>query len=342
MADNPYVSQTLNNYNNNPPPDDGSQVAANEVEWAKHIDKIGDPLRVFSQAIDSQVLAAFAQTINIGADQENTMGGSLAFTSSELTITGGVISATRTYHTVDTQSDASTDDLDSINPAAVGDGAVLILRAQSASRIVVVKHQVGGAPNPINLANGLDFSLDDLSKRIVLQRDGSQWYEVARSAPQPTNVVYKIKTDVFTTNSTTFVDVTDAEVTITKQRANTLIKVEASGIFYHDTDGRVALVRLIRDSTPIAIGDPSGNRIGLTSQSNGARSSQIVGVSALAHSFIDAPGAAGDYVYKIQMRSDTATGLSVIGRNGLDTDNIANGRFPTSLICTEIDATESA
>ncbi len=64
---NPYTAPTLSDYNSNPPADDGSAVAANVVKWANHIDKIGDPLKTYAQAISAAASAAhglaFGQTI---------------------------------------------------------------------------------------------------------------------------------------------------------------------------------------------------------------------------------------------------------------------------------------
>jgi hypothetical protein len=59
MAINPYSSQSISGYNSSPPPDDGSQTAANKVEWAKHKEKIGDPLKTLAEAINSQAVSAF-------------------------------------------------------------------------------------------------------------------------------------------------------------------------------------------------------------------------------------------------------------------------------------------
>jgi len=54
-----YTPPSLSGYNATPPPDDGSETGANEVSWAKHIDKIGDPLKNFSEAIDTATTTAF-------------------------------------------------------------------------------------------------------------------------------------------------------------------------------------------------------------------------------------------------------------------------------------------
>ena len=59
MAVNPYSSQTISGYNSSPPPDDASQVSANKIEWAKHINKIGGPLKTLAEGINSQANSAF-------------------------------------------------------------------------------------------------------------------------------------------------------------------------------------------------------------------------------------------------------------------------------------------
>jgi len=74
MPSNPYVSQTTpGTYNQNPPPDDGSHVSSNLVQWAKHTGKIGDPLRLFCQNINAAILAAFGSLVitTDSAEQDN-------------------------------------------------------------------------------------------------------------------------------------------------------------------------------------------------------------------------------------------------------------------------------
>lgn len=58
MAVNPYSTQTISGYNASPPPDDGSQTSANKVEWAKHKEKLGDPLKTLAEGINSSILTA--------------------------------------------------------------------------------------------------------------------------------------------------------------------------------------------------------------------------------------------------------------------------------------------
>jgi len=91
----------------------------------------------------------------------------------ELTIAAGVITVTGSRHTVDTQGDAASDDLDTINGGT--DGDILILRSANNARTVTVKDSTGN----IQLAG--DFSLSSTGDAIVLYFSGSAWIELTRS-----------------------------------------------------------------------------------------------------------------------------------------------------------------
>lgn len=59
-----YTSQTISgNYNSSPPAEDESQVAANQITWAKLKTKLHDHIKALLDAIQSQAAAAVA-TIN--------------------------------------------------------------------------------------------------------------------------------------------------------------------------------------------------------------------------------------------------------------------------------------
>lgn len=55
----PYSSVSISGYNASPPSDDGSQVTSNQLEWSKHTDKIGDPLKTAIEAINTELVATF-------------------------------------------------------------------------------------------------------------------------------------------------------------------------------------------------------------------------------------------------------------------------------------------
>ncbi len=60
---NPYSEQAIANYNDNPPPNDGTQVAANLVDWDKIKDELGDPIKTLSENIDNAINAAFVTLV---------------------------------------------------------------------------------------------------------------------------------------------------------------------------------------------------------------------------------------------------------------------------------------
>ncbi len=97
------------------------------------------------------------------------MGGGV-----EKTIATGVITATESWHTVDTEGDAGTDDLATINGGVTG--AILVLTAANSTRDVVVKDSTG------NLKLNGDMTLTHANDSITLLcTTGSEWVEIARS-----------------------------------------------------------------------------------------------------------------------------------------------------------------
>lgn len=99
----------------------------------------------------------------------------LVGTPSELTIAAGAITASgEGYFRVDTQSDAGTDDLDTIN--GLTDGDTIILTSENASREVTLRHATGN----LRLAGGINFTMNALCDNIMLRLRGSVLYEHRR------------------------------------------------------------------------------------------------------------------------------------------------------------------
>lgn len=86
----------------------------------------------------------------------------------ELTIATGVVTKTKAFHKIDTEANAASDDLDTINGGSEGD--ILLLRADNAVRTIVLKD---GADN-LDL-DGADITLDGITKWVMLGYDGTSW-----------------------------------------------------------------------------------------------------------------------------------------------------------------------
>jgi len=95
---------------------------------------------------------------------------------SPLVIASGSVTPTRSFHTVDTEGGAATDDLDTITaPSIAAVGAQITLRSASASRVVTVKDGTG------NLRIAGDFVLNSTQDYITLMYDQGTWREMSRS-----------------------------------------------------------------------------------------------------------------------------------------------------------------
>lgn len=90
--------------------------------------------------------------------------------STELTIASGAVTVTQTFHRIDTEADAASDDLATINGGT--DGQFLVLRAEHTAREVVLT-----TAGNITTGDGNSVALDELYKFVLLIYDGnrSKW-----------------------------------------------------------------------------------------------------------------------------------------------------------------------
>ncbi len=178
---NPYTSVSISGLNANPPPDDGTTVAGNQIDWAADVvAEISTPLQNAITSINSNVSSFGGRSFNINSNVRNAMAGAVAYTPSELTIVSGVVTQARSHHTIDTQSDASTDDLDRLNNSSADAGTILRIRMEASGRIVTVKHNAGTGDGQIFLADTADYVMA-ANEVLTLIRIGTSWYEIARS-----------------------------------------------------------------------------------------------------------------------------------------------------------------
>lgn len=119
-----------------------------------------DPKEVGSGLIDAKGVVRTEEFFRCTAD-------------TELTIATGAITVTKSWHNVDTEANAATDDLDTINGGT--DGDILFLKANNTARTVVVKHGTGN----IYMLSAADISLDNTEKAIMAIFDGTNWLVTA-------------------------------------------------------------------------------------------------------------------------------------------------------------------
>ena len=141
-----------------------------------------------TNAKSSQVMVNFNSLITGSSNLQPLVGTTLILTGgsvipgvfnlgsqAELTISGGVVTITKTYHSIDTEADAATDDLDTISGGT--DGDILILRTNNSGRDVTVKDGTG------NIDINGDYLMSNIGFTITLLYNGAlaNWTELARS-----------------------------------------------------------------------------------------------------------------------------------------------------------------
>jgi len=97
-------------------------------------------------------------------------------TPNNVQISGGIITIEKSIHVIiNTEANASTDDLDTINGGEIGQ--IIVLKAFDSGRTVVVKHATGN----IRMSDKVDFSLDHTTDSVTLMYDGSFWVALSTS-----------------------------------------------------------------------------------------------------------------------------------------------------------------
>lgn len=83
----------------------------------------------------------------------------------ELTIASGVVTPAGLWHTVDTESDAASDDLVTITADAAQVGRLLMIQCANAARVTTLR-----STGNVTLMDGPDLVLDSTSKMVLLQQ----------------------------------------------------------------------------------------------------------------------------------------------------------------------------
>lgn len=199
----------------------------------------------------------------------DVLAGDIAFEqlnlgeADEVTIASGVITVTLTHHTIDTEANAASDELDSIDGEVEGD--VLVLRLESAARLVTVKHNTGN----IYFADGNDFELDDENKSLILFYNGTKWTNVNSAGSEPYNPVKFVQTQSVTVQNQTAAGtllgtgVGSATLAANSLLVGDMIRITAMGLFSRDSNSLSIRVYMgattLLDSGTIAFSSSDSN-----------------------------------------------------------------------------------
>ena len=137
-------------------------------------------------------------------------------------------------------------------------------------------------------------------------------------------VVSTVKTDTFSSTSTSFTDVTGMSVAITPSASNSKVLIIATLNVGNDTDDRWSAYRLLRGSTGISIGDDDGSKTRASAGSvrQTATGSQNL-VSNMSISFLDSPSTTSATTYKLVCKVQSGGSALTFNRPG----NTANADY---------------
>jgi hypothetical protein len=180
-------------------------------------------------------------------------------------------------------------------------------------------------PSP---TEGMTSYLDDLNRIEVY--NGSGWGAVGTIL----QVVSVTKTDVFTTASSTLVDVTGLTASITPSSTASKVLVIVSlalGSTTSDAGGRGAI---LRDSTIIGAGTAAGSRPAGSFFYRNTNSSAANGNGPQSHNVLDSPNTTSSVTYKVQVAGEATTTVNRGPNNDNDAANFP--RLASSITLMEV------
>jgi len=150
-------------------------------------------------------------------------------------------------------------------------------------------------------------------------------------------VVQTIKTDTFSTTSTTQVDITGYSVTITPSSSSSKVLITGTLVAGYGTTNAYALrFYMMRGSTAICIHDTAGNRSRCTFGTQGV--TQTDSTISFPFEFLDSPNTTSATTYKIQAQSENPQTLYINRSVETDGDQAITPRFVSVITVKEVAA----
>ena len=147
-------------------------------------------------------------------------------------------------------------------------------------------------------------------------------------------VISTAKTDVFTTTSTSFTDITGLSVSITPSATTSKIYIMSNFQVRCDAASGYFVARMLRGSTVINAGATAGNRVGGFISANIYNADNQTGMS-VSTAFLDSPSTTSATTYKIRMKSTGGNDFGVGSING-DNDSSHNARSASVITVMEV------
>ena len=179
------------------------------------------------------------------------------------------------------------------------------------------------------------------ANRVITLPDAADGTVLTTTNPKAGNilqVVQTVKTDTFTTQSGSLVDITGLSLSITPSSTSSKILINVSFNHSITTTDRWMQFQLVRDSTAIYLGDTASSRTraSIFTAYTGSNNNVITNSNIV---FLDSPSTTSATTYKLQgaCQTDSAPYL-VINRSKNDSDANYGGRSASSITAMEVAA----
>lgn len=181
----------------------------------------------------------------------------------------------------------------------------------------------------------------DNSGEIALQSNGATKATLGPNGFSYPGAVLQVisvtKTDTFSMSSGDYIDVTGLSVSITPTSISNKILVFVNVHVDSTVGGYTNPWRIVRNSTPISVGNAAGSRRQASGGGTSVYSSGPLQGVHQAVQYLDSPATTSSTIYKVQLATYTnSAGSSFINRGYDDADSITSGRYASSITVMEI------
>lgn len=187
---------------------------------------------------------------------------------------------------------------------------------------------------PLDVESYLDSLGGSIGQALVKNSGGYDFENVGKIL----QVVSVTKTDTFSYSGSVgvFADITGLSATITPKSATSKIIILGS-VSRGVSLNALTYFRVIRDATPILLGDSAGSRMRSTSTAYYGASGSDLHLSTISINGEDTPSSVTAITYKIQIATD-GSGTHYVNRTGIDIDADYCSRNISTLILMEVGA----
>lgn len=204
----------------------------------------------------------------------------------------------------------------------------IVIKGNTSGQIELAAPDVAGSTT-LTLPTGSGNMLTDISSIPAANLTGDL---PAGMGGKVLQVLQAVKTDAFSTTSTSYVDLTNLSVTITP--SSTSSKILISYNINGGTAGDIChgYLTLVRNSTEIFKASTDGSRRSATSVINTPTQGQYT----YSAEYLDSPSTTSATTYKVQILTSNGTAI-YINRSGRDNNALAyDGRTVSSITVMEI------